>query len=327
MTVANAISNVFDTFPGATIETWEPEADDLGSHAIAYALAGLDVFPLAPRSKVPAIPKDAGGNGVLDATTDVATVARWWGRTDHRTRTGPECNIGGRVPAGAFVIDIDPRHGGDQTMATLVDDYGVLPATRTAISGRGDGGIHHWFRHPGGPLVMPRGFVGLDLKTSAGYLVLPPSVHPDTGQPYHWVDITAPIAASPRWLIELLRPARVDPPRTSPRWPAWATSEHSPADEFTATARWSDVLTGWSVVAGDGETDGSGWRHPDATSALSATIRYGMLFVYSTSTELEPTEPGSPHGYTKFRAFAVLQHGGDLSAAARWVIARRREAA
>jgi hypothetical protein len=29
------------------------------------------------------------------------------------------------------------------------------------------------------------------------------------------------------------------------------------------------------------------------------------------------TEPGKPRGYTKFRAYAVLNHQGDLSAAAR----------
>jgi hypothetical protein len=42
-----------------------------------------------------------------------------------------------------------------------------------------------------------------------------------------------------------------------------------------------------------------------------------LLFVYSTNTPFEPTEAGRPHGYTRFRAWAVLEHGGDLSAAAR----------
>jgi hypothetical protein len=40
-------------------------------------------------------------------------------------------------------------------------------------------------------------------------------------------------------------------------------------------------------------------------------------FVYSTNTPFEPTESGNPHGYTRFRAFGVLNHNRDLSAAAR----------
>ena len=59
------------------------------------------------------------------------------------------------------------------------------------------------------------------------------------------------------------------------------------------------------------------WLHPTATSSCSATIRNGCLFVYSTNTVFDVTEPGNPHGYTKFRAFAVLDHGGNMSAAAR----------
>ena len=59
-----------------------------------------------------------------------------------------------------------------------------------------------------------------------------------------------------------------------------------------------------------------GWRHPAATSVLSATIRHDVLFVYSTNTVFEVTEAEAPHGYTRFRAWAMFKFGGDLSAAA-----------
>jgi hypothetical protein len=36
-----------------------------------------------------------------------------------------------------------------------------------------------------------------------------------------------------------------------------------------------------------------------------------------SSSSSDPTTAGDVHGYTKFRATAVLDHGGDLSAAAR----------
>jgi hypothetical protein len=66
--------------------------------------------------------------------------------------------------------------------------------------------------------------------------------------------------------------------------------------------------------------DGSRWVHPAATGLFSATITHGKLFVHSTSTAFTPTAPGDPHGYTKFKAYALLEHNGDSSAAVKVVI-------
>ncbi len=87
------------------------------------------------------------------------------------------------------------------------------------------------------------------------------------------------------------------------------------ADWYTEAHTWWDVLGphGWDAL----DPDGTRWRHPAATSALSATVAHDLLFVYSTSTRFEPTGGGDCHGYTRFRAWATLEHGGDLSAAAR----------
>jgi hypothetical protein len=74
---------------------------------------------------------------------------------------------------------------------------------------------------------------------------------------------------------------------------------------------------GWSCADPDPDADGARWRHPAASNPKSATIRHGLLFVYSAATSFQPTEPGAPHGYSRFRAYAVLEHGGDLRAAAR----------
>ena len=64
-------------------------------------------------------------------------------------------------------------------------------------------------------------------------------------------------------------------------------------------------------------SNGARWRHPGATNPKSATIRHGLLFVYSHTTPFQATEAGAPHGYSRFRAYAVLEHGGNLRAAAR----------
>jgi hypothetical protein len=99
------------------------------------------------------------------------------------------------------------------------------------------------------------------------------------------------------------------------------------ADWFTATHTWADVLAGWSRVGGDGESDGSRWRHPTATSAVSATVRHGCLFVYSPTPGLPVTAAGQAEGLTRFRAWAHLEFAGDLSAAARAARRRRGTAA
>src|SRR6266540_3603510 len=84
----------------------------------------------------------------------------------------------------------------------------------------------------------------------------------------------------------------------------------SVAERFNTTMTWADVLAphGWSCPDPDPDADGARWRHPGASNPKSATIRHGLLFVYSQATPFQPTEAGAPHGYSKFRAFAVLEH-------------------
>lgn len=160
------------------------EALDLAEH-------GWPVLPL--KGKVPIT-----AHGVDDATTDPATVRWWWSRW-------PTANIGARVPDSLLVLDVDPRNRGD--LGALA---GVLPQTLTVVSGRNDGGMHFYFRRPFGPITsgkLPRGF---DLKLK-GYCVVPPSLHPATGQPYRWL-MHEPVPL-PVWLREQLRP---DPPKPRP---------------------------------------------------------------------------------------------------------------
>jgi hypothetical protein len=282
-------------------------SDDIGAYAVELALGGWAVLPL--RGKVPAIP---GPGGVLDATSDIETVIEWW--------SGPYagCNIGARVPASLFVLDVDPRKSGClEALADLLLEHGPLPTTLTAVSGRGDWGRHLYYRHPGGKLSAARLPEGLDLKTSSGYCVVPPSIHPATGQPYTWVQ--APMADPPSWMVDLLRPEVATPPPPPPPRPSGPLQPAgtSIADTYSAAASWADILAGWRCLSPDPDAEGARWRHPTATSPVSATVRHGCLFVYSPNTSLPVTEAGNPAGLTRFRAYSLLHHRGDLSAAAR----------
>lgn len=289
----------------------------LGATAVDYARRGWEVHPLRRGDKVPAT-----RHGVLDATSDGDRVLDWWAGSH------AGANIGGRVPEGILVVDIDPRNGGEESLARLVAQHFALPETLTHYSGRGDGGRHLFFQRPPGKLSAKRLGPGIDLKTHSGYVVLPPSIHPATGKPY--TRVGGPVAPLPEWFADLLRPpvqAEL-PARPSTGWVAKCMSGDSIANWFGSTTTWLQILVphGWECVyEGDPDTEeGAQWRHPAATSAVSATVRYGCLFVFSTSTDFVATTAGDPRGYTKFRAYAVLNTEGDLSAAAKILREKRK---
>ena len=306
------------------------------AHALVYADNGWEIFPL--NGKVPTIKKrhphghpckgecSQDGHGLYDATTDLDTVIRWWAVE----RIG--ANIGIRVPEGMFVLDSDPRKPGHaEAAAKLHAENGSLPNTLITVSGRCDGGIHRYYRRPPGKLTAKNLGPGYDIKDHSGYVVAPPSIHPDSGQPYMAVD--AEIAHPPRWLTDLIVTKAPPPPRqrtTAEITLAARRSSESVANQFCATTSWADILTphGWTHTGNDPDADGAVWLHPTATTTCSATVRHGCLFVYSTSTQFEPTATGDTHGYTKFRAYSVLNHGGEesqhMSEAAQALIRKRQ---
>src|SRR5262249_9738441 len=95
-----------------------------------------------------------------------------------------------------------------------------------------------------------------------------------------------------------------------------------PGDDFDCRGPcWADILGphGWALAATVGTE--LRWRRPGKDGRCwSATTGYcrgkggeDLLKVFSSSCA--PLEPGRPYG--KFRAYALLNHGGDLAAAAR----------
>lgn len=170
--------------------------NELFEAALGYALRGWTVFPVDLRKR------PLTEHGFKDATIDTARIANWW--TRH-----PAAGIASPVPVGAFVLDVDPRHGGDESLQSLIRQHGPLPPTVTTRTG--GGGRHLRFRLPpdsNGARLRGSIGAGLDVKAGgAGYVLLPPSPH-KSGQPYTFAPYCDPesqdVAEAPPWLVAMV---------------------------------------------------------------------------------------------------------------------------
>ena len=146
--------------------------------ALEYAGMGLAVFPLRARNKTPATK-----NGCKDATTDQKQIAAWWNRW-------PDANIGiatGSVSGGLVVIDLDrdeeKGRDGYEILQEWQRQHGQLPDTCQSITGRG--GYHLLYRDTAEHRNAQALFEGVDIRGEGGYIVAPPSIHPN-GHTYEW---------------------------------------------------------------------------------------------------------------------------------------------
>jgi hypothetical protein len=183
----------------------------VGAAASAMAAAGWAVIPLhtpidgvcdchrpgcASPGKHPRT-----SNGLLDATTDLDQIRRWWGMWSN-------ANIGAVVPEGSVVVDVDTAD-----LATLFT-ADELPTTAISKTGRGWHYVYH-------TQVSVRPKVGVrehvDLRGPGSYIVVPPSLHV-SGVRYEWVTpIEDGIADAPAWVVAAARSSRppVDHPAGS----------------------------------------------------------------------------------------------------------------
>lgn len=147
--------------------------------ALGYAAMGWAVFPLQPKGKEPL----DGSRGFKDATTDQEKIRKWWGRH-------PDMNIGlatGAASGGIVAVDVDEnddrgKHGMD-TLTEWERGRGELPETAMSITG--SGGYHILLRVEGACPCSTNADKAVDIRGDGGYIVLPPSVHPN-GNRYEW---------------------------------------------------------------------------------------------------------------------------------------------
>ncbi len=87
--------------------------------------------------------------------------------------------------------------------------------------------------------------------------------------------------------------------------------EGRPGDDFNERGDVRAVLTrhGWTLVKGG---DNEYWRRPGKTSGWSATLKGNVFYVFSTAAA--PFD--QDQAYAPFSVYALLEHGGDFTAAA-----------
>lgn len=169
------------------------------SEALRYAQAGLSIVPLRPGEKRPLI---QWAEFQRRRPSDIE-LKRWGA-------AWPDAGIGivcGRVSSLA-VLDEDPRHGGDRSLARY-----PLPRGPVVLSG---GGGRHFYFALNGETVPKVGAVlpGVDLLGEGALATAPASVHPN-GRVYRWAPGHAlgevPLPPLPSWLRCLLSERREAP--------------------------------------------------------------------------------------------------------------------
>lgn len=177
--------------------------------ALAYAAAGVPVLPLQTPdadSGCSCRRRDCSSpgkhprtlRGLRDATTDEATIRKWWGQW-------PDANIGLRTgtPNGIVVLDFDSPEA-ERLLAAL---FGIQITELGGLVVETGRGLHRWYRVPeGAEIRSSAGRLGptIDVKAIGGYVVPPPSLHP-SGRRYRFVG--GRFEEPPeRLLAELLRP-------------------------------------------------------------------------------------------------------------------------
>ena len=180
-------------------------------YALNYASIGWSVLPLhfitergcscGKKCKSPGKhPIESGG--FKQATIDQVKIESWW-------RKHPNANIGVATgeKSGIFVLDIDPKNGGDDSLDKIEAEYEKVADSVLAITG--SKGKHFVFKYPGEiGKCKTELYPGVDTRGDGGYIVVAPSNH-SSGTEYFWDSEADPLEGAipvdaPQWLLQKL---------------------------------------------------------------------------------------------------------------------------
>jgi len=161
--------------------------------ALSYCKRGYSVIPIKPTGKKPLVEW-------TEYQTRIATekkMKKWW-------KKWPDTNVGivtGNI-SGLVVIDCDSKGA----VKRFMKDYPEAGITRQVETGNGR---HFYFRsetgirNDVGSLLGP----GIDIRAEGGFVVAPPSVHPN-GKTYRWLNRKKPVPLPAKLRERLLKRTR-----------------------------------------------------------------------------------------------------------------------
>lgn len=313
-------------------------------HALTLHTAGLAIIPITPDgTKKPAIAWKA----YQTQPPTRAQIENWWtAMPGHGIAmlTGSPSGHLEMIELEAAATHALPALETEAARRGATDLWHAV--TRGWVHASPSGGIHWHIRlttstpMPGNTKIARRRDpdtgrwqVLAETRGEGGYTIIPPTpgtCHP-TGKP--WTLLTgipedAPtLTLQQRDLIHAIiatvldepdQPAAPAPLSLTRRAAARADGAKTPGDDYEARTPWEDILQphGWQIHHRTAtETH---WTRPgkDLRDGVSATTGHAddrdRLYVFSSSTDFEPETP-----YTKLGAYALLNHGGDHSAAVR----------
>ena len=287
----------------------------------------MALVPLKPRSKLPIA--DDWGNNTL---TGAAAVEYW--------KDNPHNNIGMALgPSGLCSLDIDCT----ESWATILEEFGIDASDLEKVPTIKGKGVRHVFRVPAG-MALPyhklswrrkddktKSYSVFELRAAEGdkqrFDCLPPSIHPDTGEPFKWivqpqVDWPEP----PKWLLAIWTAWDKFKPQLQAACP-WA-EQPAPRKQEKPKQRQSDSVDviGAFNDAHDLPTmlERYGYKRKGRTRYLSPHSSTGLpgvvmfpdgasCWVHHASDPLCSEESGHP--VSCFDLFCHYEHNDDLKAA------------
>lgn len=264
---------------------------------------------------------------------------------DRKLRDG--CGLGAvHALSGTAVLDLDTERelAATALAAGGVDLEEVLEAQSPKAVGNPEKPPKPWFRVPEGYELGRRALrwpdpedssqrkVVFELRAGSVQDVLPPTIHPGTGEPYRWTEPPRqredlpliPGALLGLWLTwDRLRPALeaacpwADPPepgeRQDPQPPETPRGEHAGPSIIDT---WNERVPVSVVLERNGyEKAGSRrWIAPSSETRMPGVYLCdsGRVYSYHESDAL-----AGPHAHDSFGVLTELEHGGDAREAAR----------
>jgi hypothetical protein len=315
-----------DVWPAAGVS---PSAPAAGSTRESYSAclgaaiealgAGISVWP--PRQDGTKAPDFGSWKSAQSFRADESVIREWY----RGGRTGVGW-VTGAVSGNLEVLDFDDRSTWVEYQR-LCREAGVSHILERVVSGyleHTPNGAHLVYRcseiEGNQKLAQSREMKSLiETRGEGGFIIVAPS-HGSVNLKGAYTIASGGVASiatiTPDERRHLFDVARIfdEAPRAAEPQAVRVSVAGRPGDDFNARASWEEVLEphGWQRVGG--RLGVASWRRPGKEHGISATTNHAgsdLLYVFSTSTGFDANR-----GYSKFSAYAILEHGGDFGAAA-----------